>query len=359
MGVSALKKLGMFPFGDSRPQQAPVPQPPDLTSIETSPLLMKLAPETILGIFEFLQPQYALAFSLSCRYVYFLLGKISISQDDSYEFFALLERQLPNHILCYYCRSLHPLRRTRMFTIPLTRYYGFIARGYHRYLECFKSYVASRKEYADIHDKFTYPVFHHAMTQYRNGNPYPRLLSILCESRSDMTEHYSAEPRIVNGSLFLRHQQRFLALPSQPFPDDPNFHTCPHITVATDTVTEIYWEHQIRSRIFVPTETRELSRYINPQDPKYWGELIHCQYCLSEFRIDVKYEAGIMWLVFTGWRNLGQGKSPLDYKLRTQIDWDTSKWHSVAFIPGALCAAFEGEDASKFDPFVANITTEK
>jgi hypothetical protein len=88
-----------------------------------------------------------------------------------------------------------------------------------------------------------------------------------------------------------------------------------------------------------------LPRYINPLDRQCQGELIQCRYCLTEFRIDFQQlDKGNSIMVFTKWQDLGEGKSPLDYKWARHLNNENLDWQRIEFRRGSVCAAFEGND---------------
>jgi hypothetical protein len=79
-----------------------------------SSTLSKLPPELILYIEHFLPLESALSFSICCWPIYFLFGTqylkaLEKSHWDRYEFLKLLERELPDHIVCYHCKKLHAI----------------------------------------------------------------------------------------------------------------------------------------------------------------------------------------------------------------------------------------------------------
>jgi hypothetical protein len=76
----------------------------------------KLPPELLMYIGSFLLPESALSFSLCCQSIYFTIGKQyldtlkenSIRSDHRYMFLKLLERDLPDHTLCYHVLEARP-----------------------------------------------------------------------------------------------------------------------------------------------------------------------------------------------------------------------------------------------------------
>jgi hypothetical protein len=79
--------------------------------------------------------------------------------------------------------------------------------------------------------------------------------------------------------------------------------------------------------------------------------LVHCEYCLTEFRLDFKAlgREGVA-MVFTKWQNLGRGLFPWDLEWRSHIYDPEARlmetlWERVYFERGSISDAFEeGKD---------------
>src|SRR5450432_3475569 len=142
-----------------RPRPRPI-------ALESSPL-SKLHHELILHIARFLPPASASSFSLCCRPIYFILGTQYLEaleengQLDRYKFLTLLERELPNHIVCYYCRKLHAINKAHRHRYS-NRYYL----GAGRYLSCWVADLELATGLC-IHDNFSFTDFQMAMKLYR------------------------------------------------------------------------------------------------------------------------------------------------------------------------------------------------
>jgi hypothetical protein len=77
-------------------------------------LLGRLPPELIIYTTRFLPPDAAASFALCCYSIYAILGtqyceslQTGDQQQQRLAFLTLLERDLPQYILCYPCRILH------------------------------------------------------------------------------------------------------------------------------------------------------------------------------------------------------------------------------------------------------------
>jgi hypothetical protein len=72
--------------------------------------------------------------------------------------------------------------------------------------------------------------------------------------------------------------------------------------------------------------------------------LVQCKFCATEFRVDLEYfDAVGRVILFTRWKNLGEGRSPLDHQWRSHlVGPGGSTCERVYFPAGSICAAFEG-----------------
>ena len=95
--------------------------PPDPSLALESSAFRKLPPELVLHVTTFLGPDSAASFSLSCRSFYHTLGRrhLDILKANTRlyrrSFLAGLERDLPNHILCHYCNTLHSIEKVHLY----------------------------------------------------------------------------------------------------------------------------------------------------------------------------------------------------------------------------------------------------
>ena len=95
---------------------------PRPNALETSPI-GKLPPEITLCVTDFLPRASAAAFSLCCRPICTMLGAYAfaaLKDGDELktmrEYLALLERDLPDHLACFYCGKLHSIKKSRRYT---------------------------------------------------------------------------------------------------------------------------------------------------------------------------------------------------------------------------------------------------
>ena len=309
-----------------------------------SSVLGILPPELILYITRFLPPESTLSFSLCCLPIHSILQSqyIKIVKEDQhldrYQFLTLLERDLPNHILCYFCKRLHAMKHAYQY--DSNRRYAN-----RNFFPCWKSnYNYLVTQY--IHHSFSFRVFQMTMKLYRQGLNYSELLKLLShqtEIRSirGYEEHRTASSKIVAGSLLIRQQRRFMMPPAQQTTTlrDISFDICPHIQFESLKIVNVH--RDITNRPY----RKELHGYRNR------NRLKKCKYCLTEFQIDFEEpgEQGYA-MSFIKWQDLGQGLSPLDHKWQGHVNVGIDRpWKQVRFGRGSIYAAFERKEHIEFE----------
>ncbi len=322
-----------------RPRPRPV-------ALESS-MLGNLPLELILYIARFLPPESASSFSLCCRPIYFTLGTQYLKtleedqQLDRYNFLALLERDLPNYISCYYCKKLHGINKAYRHT-----YYNRRFLGRNRWLTCWKA-DSEFMTYIYIHERFSFTIFQMTMKLYRQGLDYSKLLNLLSYKTKTNFRHCYVEQRmalarIVAGSLLIREQKIVMIPPTQPIPipSYPFFPICHHFSIISTKCFHDYNSGNI-----------QIAHWDEPEDYRNWKGMIQCKYCLTEFRVDFKKfgERGTAMFV-TKWQDLGQGRSPLDHKWRSHVAGQNPReWLPVEFDRGSICTAFERKEHFMFE----------
>lgn len=313
-------------------------------------ILAKLPPELIIRVAEFLSPVAAASFSLCCTPVYALISARYLKngqnhQDfDTSEFFTLLERDLPDHITCWYCKKFHAIKHVKSH-IDLHRSYRY----YHDdpVPSCWNSGDATQI-WLYVGSDFSITAFQMLMKRYRQGADCSSLLALLSENRRtlhyrDYNQKFISLSRIVDGTLLRRKQIVFLMHPpvDVPFPPYPGFVICPHFG---------YARREARGRIGGIIR-RRLANWDKPDSCEAGGDLTQCQFCATEFRIDFKDfgEDGIA-MFFTMWQNFGEGRCSRDHLLRSHISGKDGPTRKRVYFPaGSICAAFEGGENFEFD----------
>jgi hypothetical protein len=321
----------------------PALPPARLNALEFS-TLSNLPMEIILQISRLLPPESAASFSICCRPLYFALGTQYLEDLKPMEgstgmhrerFLKLLEGDLPDHIICGFCKKLHAMNKARRHLHSNGDYFN--------HLKCWKvDYESMTSLY--IHEEFSSSVFEMTMKRYRQGSEYSDLLDLLSlktttHFRLGYVEQRTAAAKLIDGSLVVREQKTFMIPATQPipFPWDASFVICLHITFFT---------------------IKDLNRYLRDIRVSDWkirkgylnGErVIRCRYCRSEYQIDFKQfgrRGNAMYV--TKWLDLGQG--PLEYICRNHLNnADGLPWRQIKFDSGSICAAFEGRGQFDFD----------
>jgi hypothetical protein len=319
------------------------PPPPRPNALEFS-TLSNLPMEIILQISRLLPPESAASFSICCRPVYFALGTQYLEDLRPMEgstrlhrerLLKLLERDLPDHIICGFCKKFHAINKARRHLHSNSDYFN--------HLKCWKAdYESITSLY--IHEEFSSSVFEMAMKRYRQGSEYSDLLDLLSlktttHFRHGYVEQRTAAAKLIDGSLVVREQKIFMIPATQPipFPWDASFVICPHIS------------------FFI---IEDLNRYLRDIRVSDWkiqkgylnGErVVRCRYCRSEYQIDFKQfgrRGNAMYV--TKWLDLGQG--PLGYNCRSHRNIaDGLPWRQIEFHSGSICATFEGRVQFDFD----------
>ena len=243
---------------------------------------------------------------------------------------SLLERDLPDHIICTFCKKLHAINKARR---RLDLGYNYL-----NHSKCWKADYDSLTDFY-IHQDFQSSVFEMTMKRYRQGSDYSNLLGLLSlksitRSISEYVEQRTAAAKLINGSLLVREQKMFMIPAMQPIPIPWNAVICRHIKyLNSEDLT--YFLRDMDSK----TQTGHLSK----------ERVMGCRYCRSEYQIDVKQygERGNAMYV-TKWLDLGQG--PLGHNFRSHLHNDGGlPWREIDSDLGSIRAAFEGGAHFDFD----------
>jgi len=258
------------------------PPPPRPNALEFS-TLSNLPTEIILQISRLLPPESAASFSICCRPVYFALETQYLEDLRPMEgspglhrerLLKLLEGDLPDHIICGFCKKLHAINKARRHLHSNGDYLN--------HLKCWKvDYESMTSIY--IHEEFSSSVFEMTMKRYRQGSEYSDLLDLLSletttHSRIGYVEQRTAAAKLIDGSLIVREQKIFMIPATQPipFPWDASFVICPHITFFTIEDLNRYL------RDIRVSDWKIQKGYLNRE------RIMRCRYCRSEYQIDFK-----------------------------------------------------------------------
>ncbi|OBT95567.1 hypothetical protein VE01_05982 [Pseudogymnoascus verrucosus] len=324
-------------------QLRPSPPPPD-----TSPL-SQLPPELLLRITTYLPPTSAASFALCTKRLHALLCipylrcKNGHAPFSKAEFLRLLERDLPDYIVCYYCEKLHSIKRAG-------RHVKFTKRCDSKVNEAMRTY---------IHPRFSYVVFQMLMKRHRQdpSRDLSSLLNLLSYNEWSWIgpDETKTTARIVDGSLLLRQQHTLLVHPNNDmcFTHD-NIMICPHIAQLRCKINcsasgaERYSMCYTGDRVDIdrtPTSVEcECCSQRGKTDEGSWSGLIRCRDCATEFRIDTLGvgKAGKAFVV-TRWKDLGEGRDGEDPVWRGHVERRGGGGVGRRAGGRTICKRFEGE----------------
>jgi hypothetical protein len=315
-------------------------------ALESSPF-GRLPLELIFKIASDLPLESAASLSLTCFTLHSCLEKQylqALKRADRrviYKFLHLLERDLPEHLLCQDCNAFQSIalaerhvRGQRVMELPL---------------KCWLN-DASNEFYAIVHPAFSSTIFRMAMKSHRLNKDSSDLIKLLSYDPVTVAEigfvkQTSAIAKIKGDSLLIRDQQIFMVPSAHDFPIPwyEKLRVCRHI---------IFWSMRCLyiDGIKVPHKA-DIGGHENKEG------IIYCEYCYTEFQIDFKSygEFGNAMFV-TRWMDLGEGQDPDHYKWRSRLnDFMGRVQREVTFQRGSICTSFEGIPHSdfKFDSLLA------
>jgi hypothetical protein len=306
--------------------------------------------EVVFEILDYLPPEAAQGFALTCRQFYFALGTQPLKKAQIGEvmgcqskFLYFLERDCPDHIYCYYCSKLHSMDKAHWHTPSLRAKAG---KGTPDTIHAYGSpscLQANCENYFYLHPNFTFVVFQMAMKRYRQGRDCSTLLQLLSYPTitgwiHECFQQSAHEVRISKkGKLIYRQQQRF-KLPrdaSISIPWAVCARVCPHFSLAS-------------------MESFKLNKAtLRLPDGKIEGNLIQCRSCRTEFRVDhVKYGLSATVFFITKWLDLGEGRTPNEDAWRNHVLDSIYRLRPgrIKFPRGSIFRAFEREEPFRFKP---------
>ena len=303
-------------------------------AFQESPLA-KLPTELLHQIVNDLPIVSAVSLSLSCRHIHFLIGtqyiqNLATLSHETLAFLNLIERDLPNQIVCNSCKKLHRMQDARKYTESGQRILQ------PEEPDCLRD---DRKAIMTlfIHENFSTTVFKMAMKHYRlfgNDTHSRQLLNLLsgkfcADNWGEFVRKYKADCRIRNGSLFTHKHISFHGTCTGPTGIKRNsirFLICPHLVL----------ESTGRSTSLRITTSRspfleKWSIFIHPENSTIkktsWdvcSELQHCRYCRTAYKAGFKHNSSCTIIfTITIWKDLGQGPESEEFKaqLRLQDRW--------------------------------------
>ena len=308
--------------------------------------LGRLPPDLIIYITRFLPPDAAASFALCCYSIYTILGtrywealRTQDQQQQRLAFLTLLERDLPQYIVCYPCRILHlpheeslqnwakqPTRDILSLVTPCSR-------------EHFRGRI-----YKYIHLHFRFSNFQMAMKRYRLGLPYSDHLSRLgCDRTDILLYQHITHAKIIAGSLILRIQYIFLTPLSQIFqiPPSGTLSICPHTETSSLNIRAL---EDIRCKV-------KHNHYLGQCTKGF--KLKQCCRCLTEYQVDLQEcgQRGSL-IAITKWLDLGEGRNWADFKWQRHLHQPgTADRETYPCEVGSIRDSFEHNKIGSFDPF--------
>lgn len=329
----------------------------DSTAIGTLPT------EIVCHIASFLSLDSAALFSLCCLQIFSTLGDgylkaLEKEESTRFKFLSILEPGLPEHILCYHCKKLHNIRAPPSYFWIDTIYDS--CRG--SLLLCWKE----EANYEYHHPAFSFSVFQMIKKRYHQGRDYSSLLNTIFRNTQvwancDYIWQYKSLAQIVAGSLLFRDQIIVGVPPSKQNEDFRGYRICRHIYISsirplyphpgtTETIRANYGDYSCS----FSDGTYRLYIYID----NGWKYLelrgaTQCKYCWTEFEVGfTEFEASIIGIFITRWKDLGCGSSPDEHKWKSQQSdsfEDRTTREAAGFEPGSFRFAFEEKVDPKFE----------
>ncbi|KAI9737218.1 MAG: hypothetical protein M1818_005750 [Claussenomyces sp. TS43310] len=254
-----------------------------------------------------------------------------------YEFLALLERDMPNYILCNRCIKLHP-PASKQLSYSQTYYLDADARP------CL--WYSQWDAYKALPSSLQYSMLHWTMERYRRGlDVRKQLLYFYEESYKHGTEYavrYAVKEARIRGGNFLVRAQDWLLIKETDEPEAEmlaalRLMLCYHYYVWERPGGK--FERLVRCRVAHRNESI---------DCKTCGGLRRCAHCHTEFQLDtVVLGRAARAIVVTRWLDLGEGLSDSDPKWTNRFD--PGKGHQP-IKPGRIRSEFEGVLGDSFVP---------
>lgn len=308
-----------------------------------SSMLARLPSELILYVIEFLPVASSTLFTITCTKLYSLRETTLVGarlkdkvHTETLEFLLLLERDLPDYVVCHDCVKLHSIEH-------------IVKQKFCNGVKCQEN---DRSLWIStwINPRFRTVLFQMVMKRYRRGADVSSLLSLLTWNYSFSRERSYNESttalKIVNGSLLIRtHTALILPIGFDLTEEDLDAHRmlqiCPHFGFARLTAPGSRWG------IFKVVLWRQ----------GMWdgmgsleGVLYSCKFCGTDFRVDFMDlgEQGNATF-FTTWKNLGQGMTPHDRQYQRHLNGllDIFQrrqpiWEEIYLEAQSICSEFEG-----------------
>jgi hypothetical protein len=116
---------------------------------------------------------------------------------------------------------------------------------------------------------------------------------------------------------------------------------CPHIS--------LIWNLYSQGLHGIVERFESFRRDIPRIDRNWQGMVRQCPHCLTDFSLEFEqFEEKVEAVFVTKWQDLGQGRSPMDYKWQSHVACRAERiWLPVD--RGSVCAMFERKERFRFD----------
>ena len=259
----------------------------------SSSILSEIPVDILVYIMDYLPSESAVAFSLSCMHLHYVLGtqhfsRVASSTEDTIALLNLLALDLPNQVVCTACKRLHHMKNLQRYN-STTYGSGSVVNKY-RSLRLPACVTLDRNSNTfSVTDLFGTTAFKMAVKRYHRQPECTELLkSMSSEAARIVYRHrqvrlFREECRVVQGRLMHRLQsvqvprKRPTSMTTDVTCDLPSEMICTHVK---------FWKS-------VHTIGAGVKR---------------CQECRTEYRIDVRtYDGHGDAMLFTRWKDLGYG----------------------------------------------------
>lgn len=339
------------------PQPRGFQRPAFTAALENQSLISNLPPEILVQITDHLPTASAALFSLSCRHIYLSLGTshlshlktshlkhLKTSDLDRQHFLRLLEKDLPDHLFCDDCLTLHSTKEAQKYT-PFYKIqeYACLTRD------------SDNRVWEYISSNFSTVVFKMLMKRYRyfgNDEECRRLLRILDGWEWEIPYVYfrhreKAELRIANGRLVLRKTIGIHGTCVSIERYWRAFLVCPHLSLVKG------WRDAfLRLRLGDPEDFEaeceagwEMYLRCGGGERAMESEVGKCGCCGTEFMVGFE-ETGTceVRLGITIWKELG---GEIDGgEEESELDWDAG-WGDVSWEPESSNPSIKGFEVVK------------
>ncbi|KAJ5051622.1 uncharacterized protein L3040_001397 [Drepanopeziza brunnea f. sp. 'multigermtubi'] len=278
--------------------------------------ITSLPTEVLEHVTRYLPPSSAQCFSMSCKKIRYIIGnqhmkELAKSHDEWCELLELIAREMPYHVACRRCSRFHDIRDVSQYIENTYRHENksppchLMHWGRATFSECIFAMMLKRRERG-------LQTSHHL-----------KMLSGECDKVSSRADGFFAFPtlheiaaipteiRLIDGS-FLMRRRIIMPMRRRRWPYAISRRAfCPHMRGTLDCSLGYLGRpdrpNAARRQVFRDLDELETDRKGSPCR-HLWPERLHCEYCPTEYQIDVRHYGGFEYVAFcTVWKDLGSG----------------------------------------------------